>query len=93
MKMKLLTIATTAIALSFTACSKSKTTAEKESGSASDGDAYPLTACVVSGEELGSMGKPIEVEHEGTKVKLCCKSCIPKFEKDPAGFVAKLTEK
>ena len=54
-----------------------------------DGD-YPLTTCVVSGEDLGSMGKPVEVTHEGTTVKLCCKSCIKEFNASPAKFVAKL---
>lgn len=53
--------------------------------------AYPLTVCAVSGEELGSMGKPVEVVHEGTTVKLCCKGCIKKFNKDPAGYTAKVT--
>ena len=51
---------------------------------------YPLNVCVVSGEELGSMGEPFLVEYEGTTVKLCCDSCLPKFNADPAKFVAKL---
>ena len=51
---------------------------------------YPLTTCVVSGEALGSMGTPIEVTHESTKVKLCCKSCIDEFNATPEVFVAKL---
>lgn len=54
-----------------------------------DGD-YPLTTCVVSGEPLGSMGTPIEVTHEGTTVKLCCKSCIDDFNATPEIFIAKL---
>ena len=29
--------------------------------------AYPLDVCVVSGEELGSMGDPISFVHEGTR--------------------------
>ena len=49
---------------------------------------YPLTQCVVSKESLGSMGKPVKVTHDGTEVYLCCKSCIKKFHKDPAKFVA-----
>jgi len=51
---------------------------------------YPLTTCVVSGEALGDMGTPIEVAHEGTTVKLCCKSCIDEFNATPEIFVAKL---
>ncbi|MEM7602386.1 MAG: hypothetical protein AAF357_13335, partial [Verrucomicrobiota bacterium] len=51
---------------------------------------YPLTTCVVSGEALGSMGTPVEVVHNGVKVKLCCKSCIDDFKATPEVFVAKV---
>ncbi len=47
-------------------------------------DAYPLTTCVVSGEALNDMGKPDRL------VMFCCKSCIGKFNKDPAKYLAKL---
>ena len=49
---------------------------------------YPLTTCVVSGEKLGSMGKPVVVQHAGKEIQLCCKSCIKKFEADAAKFAA-----
>lgn len=51
---------------------------------------YPLKTCVVSGEELGSMGKPVKVEHDGEVAYLCCDSCTEKFEADPAKYLAKL---
>ncbi|SKA85214.1 hypothetical protein SAMN02745166_01116 [Prosthecobacter debontii] len=51
---------------------------------------YPLKKCVVSDEELGGMGKPVKVTHEGTDVYLCCKSCLKDFNKDPVKFVAKV---
>ena len=51
---------------------------------------YPLKTCVVSGEELGSMGKPVVIQHEGKEVQFCCKSCMPKFKKDPAKYMKKL---
>lgn len=51
---------------------------------------YALSTCVVSGEKLGSMGKPYSFTHEGTEVRLCCKSCRKDFEADPAKFLAKL---
>ena len=51
---------------------------------------YPLKKCVVSDEDLGGMGKPFKVTHEGTDVYLCCKSCLKDFNKNPAGFVAKV---
>lgn len=52
--------------------------------------AYPLKTCVVSNEDLGTMGKPVKVTHEGTDVYLCCKACTKDFNKEPAKFVAKV---
>ena len=60
--------------------------------SAAGEDGYPLSTCVVSGEPLGSMGTPVEVVHDGVTVKLCCKSCIKKFNATPEAFVAKLND-
>ena len=54
---------------------------------------YPLEVCIVSGEKLGSMGAPVVYVHEGQEVKLCCKSCLPDFKKEPAKFLVKLTPK
>ena len=51
---------------------------------------YPLKKCPVSDEDLGGMGKPVKVTHEGTDVYLCCKSCLKDFNKDPAKFAAKV---
>lgn len=49
---------------------------------------YPLKKCVVSNEELGTMGKAVKVTHEGTDVYLCCKSCTKKFTAEAAKFTA-----
>lgn len=54
---------------------------------------YPLKTCVVSDEELGSMGKPVVFVHEGQEIKLCCKNCRKDFDKDPAKFLEKLKKK
>ena len=51
---------------------------------------YPLKVCIVAGEKLGSMGKPVVIKHEGVTVKFCCKGCIEDFEEDPEKFIAKL---
>ena len=51
---------------------------------------YPLQVCLVSGEKLGEMGEPVVITHEGQQIKFCCKSCVPKFEKDPAKYLSKL---
>tara|TARA_R110002096_G_scaffold342549_5_gene535554 strand:- start:3050 stop:3388 length:339 start_codon:yes stop_codon:yes gene_type:complete len=53
-------------------------------------DGYPLKTCVVSDEDLGSMGDPITMDHNGTTVKFCCKSCIDDFKEAPEKYLAKL---
>jgi YHS domain-containing protein len=53
---------------------------------------YPLKKCVVSDEDLGTMGKPVKVTHEGTDVYFCCKACIKDFNKDPGKHVQKVKD-
>jgi len=49
------------------------------------------TACPVSDEDLGGeMGNPVKVTYKGRTVKLCCKMCTGKFDKEPAKYLAKL---
>ncbi|MDA0768314.1 MAG: hypothetical protein O3A87_10655 [Verrucomicrobia bacterium] len=79
-----------AATLLLSSCGDKKTTTtepETPAPVAAAADDYPLKVCPVSGEELGSMGKPVVVTHEGTEVRLCCKECLPKFKADPAKFV------
>ncbi len=53
---------------------------------------YPLKTCVVSGEEINDKGemKPHVFTYEGQEVKLCCKSCLKDFNKEPAKFLKKI---
>lgn len=51
---------------------------------------YPLKTCIVSGNELGSMGKVITKTHGDQEIKFCCKPCIKKFDKEPAKYLSKL---
>lgn len=52
---------------------------------------YPLKTCVVSGEKLGGdMGEPYVFTHNGQEIKLCCKSCLKDFKKDPAKYMKKV---
>lgn len=51
---------------------------------------YTLKTCVVSGNELGSMGKVVTKTYEGQEVKFCCKPCIKKFDANPAKYLSKL---
>jgi YHS domain-containing protein len=60
--------------------------------SAADVKPYPLKNCLVSGNELGSMGKPITKVYDGQEIKFCCKPCIKKFEAKPAKYLQKLNK-
>jgi YHS domain-containing protein len=51
---------------------------------------YPLSTCVVSGEKLGTMGKPFVHSVEGREVQFCCKACLKEFNKDTQKFLKKL---
>jgi len=53
---------------------------------------YPLKTCVVSDEKLGDMGDAYVFVHEGREIKLCCKSCLKDFKKDPAKYIKKIEE-
>jgi hypothetical protein len=54
---------------------------------------YPLNTCVVSGEKLGGdMGDPYVFTQNGHEVRLCCKSCLKDFKRDPAKYLKKLDE-
>lgn len=51
---------------------------------------YPLDVCIVSGNKLGSMGKPITKVYNGQQVKFCCQPCTEDFDANPAKYMAKL---
>ena len=79
----LLTLST--VVLLLTGC------ASTESGSASGKNKpYPLQVCIVTDNELGSMGAPITMVHEGQIVKFCCKPCVKEFKADPAKYLLKI---
>ena len=39
--------------------------------------------CPVTGEDLGSMGKPLAVTLKGETVYVCCRGCVAKAQADP----------
>lgn len=51
---------------------------------------YRLDTCVVSGDKLGSQGKPIDYLYGTQLVRFCCKGCVDGFLKDPATHLAKI---
>ncbi len=46
--------------------------------------------CPVSGEELGSNGKPVKVSLKGQSVFVCCPDCEAAIRKNPDKYLAKL---
>jgi len=46
--------------------------------------------CPVSGDVLGMMGAPIQVDVDGQQVWICCKGCRKPLLEDPAKYLAKL---
>ena len=46
--------------------------------------------CPVTGQRLGSMGKPYKVRVKGRDVLLCCRGCEARFMNDPDKYLAKL---
>ena len=51
---------------------------------------YPLKVCLVSGEELGSMGDPIDVLYGTRLARLCCKGCVKRFKAKPEELLAQV---
>lgn len=55
--------------------------------------AYPLKTCLVSDNDLDSMGEQTSIVHDGRVLKFCCQPCVGKFQKNPAKYLAKLEGK
>ena len=51
---------------------------------------YPLTTCLVSGEDLDEMDERVSTVYEGQTFEFCCKPCLVKFNKDPEKYVSQL---
>ncbi len=55
--------------------------------------AYPLKTCLVTDNDLNSMGDEQTIVYEGRVLKFCCEPCVKKFRKAPAKYLSKLGEK
>lgn len=65
----------------------------KELPAAEQEAAIKQASCPVSGEPLGSMGKPVKVSAAGRSFYLCCKGCEKDVKADPKGVLTKLDQK
>ncbi len=63
----------------------------KSNAAAAKPKPYLLKTCIVSDEKLGGdMGKPYVFTYQDREIKLCCKSCLTDFNKNPAKYIKKL---
>lgn len=85
--MKIVKYLTGILAVSAMLGSGFKATAADEKAEATP---YPLTKCIVSGQALGKMGKPVTEDYKGREIKFCCKDCQAKFDQSPEGFIEKI---
>ena len=51
---------------------------------------YKLNVCIVTGNDLGSMGDPRTIVYQGQEIKFCCKPCEAKFRKNPEKYLTKM---
>ena len=51
---------------------------------------YPLKTCLVTGNDLGSMGDAQRVVYQGRELKFCCQPCVDKFQRNPQKYLDKL---
>lgn len=51
---------------------------------------YPRKVCIVTDNDLGSMGDEQRIVYQGQEIKFCCAPCVEKFQKTPAKYLAKL---
>lgn len=61
-------------------------------GGEQPGDLYSLDTCPVSGLQLGKLGPPVVMMHEGREVRFCSAGCIEKFEADGPSYFAKIDD-
>ena len=53
---------------------------------------YPLTQCLISGADLGSMGAGYDHVHDNQLVRFCCKGCLETFQQDPDRYLGELSD-
>jgi YHS domain-containing protein len=56
-------------------------------GDEKTGEVKMQSVCPIMGNPIN---KEVFADHDGKRVYFCCAECIPKFNEDPAGFIAKM---
>ena len=79
-----------AAATLFLGSCASTATPGASSSSVSGVKPYPLKLCIVTDNDLGSMGDEQGLVYQGREIKFCCAPCVDKFRNNPAKYLAKL---
>jgi len=82
----------TFIPFMLASCGEKKTDGSQADAETSTTKPYPLDVCLVSGEELGSMGDAYVFVHKGQQIKMCCKKCLKKFNTNPDKYMSMLNK-
>lgn len=98
---RLLILATLALGLSLalpcasaqSAAPPAQPSAEKKPTPKGPAKPYPLKVCIVTDNDLDSMGDETSIVYEGQTIKFCCAPCEKKFLKNPARYLAKFAPK
>jgi hypothetical protein len=86
----LLLLVTLALGFALTAAPAAESKSKIENPKSKISKPYPLDVCIVTDNDLGSMGEETSMVYEGQLIKFCCAPCEKKFLKNPAKFLAKL---
>jgi hypothetical protein len=95
MKNKLKNVLTIALlagaAIAMTSCASTGPSAPASTAATSSGTkSYPLKTCIVTDNDLGSMGDEQRLVYQGQEIKFCCKPCEAKFLKSPDKYLQKI---
>ncbi len=81
----------TGSALFMTACASSGGSSGSTAATSVGGTKpYPLKTCIVTENDLGSMGDEQSIVYQGQEIKFCCKPCEAKFLGNPAKYLARI---
>ncbi len=53
-------------------------------------DSYPINKCMITDEELGGMGEPVDIVVNNRLVRLCCGGCEDAIRAEPEKYIAML---
>lgn len=80
------------VVFAMNACSSNAAPGSPASTSSVGGTkSYPLSTCIVTDNDLGSMGDEQRIVYQGQEVKFCCKPCVDKFLKNPEKYLPKIS--